>query len=375
MSIWNKELLYVGGFLCRAIYELELAAIGEHWSLLKPLDGSPLSPETRGFLVQKFQHILRFCDFHESTPAPQVSQELQRAFVTSSAIPSLLVLSSTGIKPSSEVRRHDKAFDGFVKSVATISNDTLISAPGLFDVLPAPGIRRIGFDDILTELESRPLTPQEAISCLNWRLDCPSSFFPPSQESSLTRQLLESATLFIAPEDESPERLIPLSTMRTYIDPKSGIPPGAPLPDHCLLPFISKGLKIGRVREVFGWRELAMKSWIAHLVHLSATAPHAHLRITQNPEFAELVLNVLSKQWPSVPGPDQSEILNVLKTANCIPTKLGMKMPDEAYLPNVDMFPDLPIISIDVPARGNKLRLVSSQGYLFLKNTYLCANG
>src|SRR5258708_1281698 len=369
VSIWNRELLYIGGLLCRSIYELELVAIGEHWGVLEPQGGSPPSPLARDFLFQKFQHVLRFFNFHESTPAPQVSQEFQRAFVTCSTIPSLLVLSSAGIKLSSEVRRHDKVFEGFVKGIATMSNDALTRAPGLFDALPAPGVREIGFDDILSELESRPLTLQEAISCLNWRLDCPGSFFPPNQESALTRQLLESATLFMAAEDETPEQLITFSTIRTYLNPKSFIPSNAPLPDHCLPPFISKGLKMGRVGSVFGWRELTMKLWIAHLVHLSTVVPHVPQQISQSPEFADLVLNVLSKQWSSISEPDQSDILNVLRTVNCIPTKLGMKKPDEAYLPIVDMFPDLPIVSID--AKGQKTRLVSSQKYVF---AFMCAN-
>lgn len=31
VAIWNRELLYVGGFLCRAVYELELSKIQGSW--------------------------------------------------------------------------------------------------------------------------------------------------------------------------------------------------------------------------------------------------------------------------------------------------------------------------------------------------------
>ncbi|KAF8318815.1 uncharacterized protein EI90DRAFT_2978708 [Cantharellus anzutake] len=363
VSIWNRELLYVGGFLCRAIYELELAAIGEHWNILQLQNEAAAASESRDFLDKKFQHILRFFNFHESTPAPQVSKELQRAFLSSSSDLSLPVLSSAGIKPSEEVRRPDKAFEGFIKGVSTITRGALGSAPNLLDTLPAP-IRKIGFDDIIHELESRPLSEQETISCLNWRLDCPHSFFPSNQETMLTRRLLESATLFIAAEKDAPERLIQLSVIQTYLNLKSGIPLNTPLPDHCLPATISKAIKSGRIREVFPWTELTIKMWIAHLVHISTMVDNAPLqsRITQCPTFAELALNVLSKQWSSVSGPDQTDIVNLLKNTTCIPTKLGMKKPDEAYLPNVDMFPDLPIIDVQGSIKGDKLRMLETLG-------------
>jgi len=70
--VWNEELLYIGGFLSRTVYELGLSKIRDEWEGAAGFDGTPdFRPpgELQDTLHQQFLHILKFFTFHHSTPS------------------------------------------------------------------------------------------------------------------------------------------------------------------------------------------------------------------------------------------------------------------------------------------------------------------
>ena len=80
--VWNKELLFVGGFLARAAYELEIQVIRTHWdaSIALKQSGEPLDKVLHTEFYNKARHNLQFFTFHPSTPSALVSNEMRSAF-------------------------------------------------------------------------------------------------------------------------------------------------------------------------------------------------------------------------------------------------------------------------------------------------------
>ena len=99
--VWNRELLYVGGLLSRAVYELELSKIQTMWEGAAESSGTP-GPDFRPSTAlqdaahQQFLHILKFFTFHRSTPSAKVAELLEDAFYRCSTAP-LRLLSSAGV--------------------------------------------------------------------------------------------------------------------------------------------------------------------------------------------------------------------------------------------------------------------------------------
>jgi hypothetical protein len=106
------------GFLCRAVYEIELASIATLWAA-SSTPGSPIPPpETVKWLTDRFVHALRFFSFFPSTPSSVVARELEAAFFScvsrSKGVPFLTEL---GVKEASAVRMPQPAVASFIKQV------------------------------------------------------------------------------------------------------------------------------------------------------------------------------------------------------------------------------------------------------------------
>lgn len=82
--------------------------------------------------------------------------------------------------------------------------------------------------------------------------------------------------------------------------------------------------------------ELTVSHW---LQYISNTKPE----LETSKEFSERILSIVSKQYAHISSKSQNDIVTLLKTKKCIPTKFGMKLPEEAYFPSVNLFDDLPI--------------------------------
>ena len=67
--------------------------------------------------------------------------------------------------------------------------------------------------------------------------------------------------------------------------------------------------------------------------------------ITMSPAFASSVLPIISKQWEGLSQSSKSDVIELLTPRTVIPTKMGMRMPAEAYFPSVKLFDDLPVVT------------------------------
>ena len=343
MTVWNRELLYVGGFLARTAYDLELATIRDLWKgASSPISGP--EPELQEWLIGRSLHALRFFTFHASTPSSDVANYLEAAFFSSRIDQSFPIMSTAGVCDATEVRAPDTTFS-FLKQLPVLPDEMLTGAPLMVSSLQNRGmIKAITFADVLNELRSRPLVEEEMISCLRWWINL-NNQGDNSNLLAIRTELLNAAVLSIGKFGSPDERIVPLSSIKTFINPKDiFVHLESPLPDHVIPLSVTKSLPIESVTRCFPWTELSILDWLTYLTTPVVTTDMEH-DINRSPPWAERVLMVLIRSWPSLSNGVKDKLVALLKDQTCIPTSAGLKIPEHAYFANANVFNDLPIVT------------------------------
>lgn len=145
------------------------------------------------------------------------------------------------------------------------------------------------------------MIPCPLLSGLKWWLVLSQT---PNFDISLRSRILDVA-VFTSLSTNQP---IPLSSIRTYYDPRrSTIPADLPLPPDTLPFSISRSLANERLPHALGFGELSLPVWVVFLVSPAMTsrgAP-AETDLTVSPAFSERVLVVLSKAWNGLNAQNQ----------------------------------------------------------------------
>ncbi|KDQ54066.1 hypothetical protein JAAARDRAFT_409896 [Jaapia argillacea MUCL 33604] len=368
VAIWNKELLYVGGFLARAAYNIELENVREAWNgaIDKTKPASRPEPEVQTWLRNRALHALRFFTFHASTPSSTVSQLLQEAFFACGQNQPFPIISSAGVRNASDVRLPDPMFAAFLKDLPVLPDEVTTGAKLMVDVLHARKLLKdITFVDVLQELRSRPLAEDEAVACLKWWIALQTSG-ELANPIPVRTEFLNAAVLSTGTPGGADEKIIPLSSIQTFMNLRqmgSIIPVDGPLPSHLLPLSVSRHLDHDSVSSVFPWRDLTVMDWLRHITTPTLMALDPEHDLTRSSPWAERVLTALGRAWPSLGKPHQTEIVELLKSVPCVPTTLGMKCPEQAYFSNVDIFHDLPIIQLSViQVKGNLEKVLQTLG-------------
>lgn len=172
-TVWNEELLGVGGYLARSAYEQEMENIAALWEAAeasRPQSSTTGGSDVKTFLRERALHALKFYTFHTSTPSPQVSILLEEAFFTCLAQPAfafltsqpslhqLPIISTVGIRGISGVRMPNAVFSEFLKQLPVLPDDVVNGAKVMVETLRTRNmLKEITFGDVLQELKARPL--------------------------------------------------------------------------------------------------------------------------------------------------------------------------------------------------------------------------
>jgi hypothetical protein len=191
-------------------------------------------------------------------------------------------------------------------------------------------IEELTFQDVLFELKNRVLAEDELIELLKWWI----SYGSKGNNINQTEfsQFMQLACIG--------NKYRTLSTIRYFLNP-SIIPPDVELPAETLPYSISKNLKKPDLEKWLRWKELSLVNWAKFIVNNSD--------LEVNPTFAEKVHNILARGLNNISQDDKDTIRRLFIQKTCIPTKFGMKIPDDAYFQNVNLFPDLPTILFQNP--------------------------
>ncbi|KAF8160987.1 hypothetical protein B0H34DRAFT_699011 [Crassisporium funariophilum] len=368
VAIWNKELLYVGGLLARSAYELELAKIEEQWGS-QSSGISPPSHDIQLRLTSQVLHALKFFMFFPSTPSPEVSSIMEAAFFSCSLNGNFSIMTNKGIRNSKDVRLPDLTFSGFLKNLPTLSDEILVGAGSTISSLQRQGmIKAITFSDVLQELQSRPLNEDELIACLKWWIKVYGEAGDRDPLIPIRNQLLNAIILAYEPSSHgSIQKILPLSTIKFYINPKTlsgSIPSDGPLPEYLLPLAISKSFKPEVLAASFPWTEFSLVQWLSYICDSTTIKASVEFDINTSPPWAERVLGLLARAWPSLSIRLKEEVHEILRERSCIPTSSGMKIPQQAYFSNVNIFRDLPVVTLPSGAavKGTFERMLQELG-------------
>ncbi|GAA5980148.1 hypothetical protein JCM10908_001550 [Rhodotorula pacifica] len=361
---WNRELLWAGGVLARTVFEAEMDEVARIWKAAAGPTGTAVDAVLRSQLEQRVLHLVKFFSFDKSTPQEIVGSLTENSFFASNASTSPMLLSTVGPSPAHKLRLPSPQLAGFVKSIPVVPSTIADGAPRFLTTLRDRGlVRDISLDDVFADLSSHALTIDEAAECLKWwtTLAADRSYNP----RLLDR--LKDATMLSVPEAENSSEVAirPLDGYRTFVNPKV-VPLDMPLPTHTLPFALSRQLSSGDLVRVFDFRELSLVDWFRHVTSpsLVGSAAAADTNLLLNAVFAEKVIAVLAKGWQQVAAPQQAEIVEIASKLAFVPTREGLKVPGQAYFPNVSLFDDLAIVALPSGAtlKGNLERVLLALG-------------
>jgi hypothetical protein len=281
----------------------------------------------RELLEKRAAHALTHFTFNQSTPNKQVGEIIALQFFNCLET-DLSILSTNGVLPISDVRIPNSEMIGFIKKVPLVPKIILEQCDSFLkeakDIWKF--IVELTFQDVLYELKNRTLSEDEMIDLLKWWISYKSN-----------KDNIDPATEFMKLARIGDR---PLNTFRYILNP-GRIPPNIDIPDEVLPYTISKNLESQDLKKWLGWTELTLVDWAKFIVNKPD--------LENEPTFARKVLQILARNLDHTSKSNIEIIRQLFVQKKCIPTILGMKIPNEAYFENVNLFPDLPRIDFEKP--------------------------
>ncbi|KAI8099843.1 uncharacterized protein BX664DRAFT_273355 [Halteromyces radiatus] len=364
LSIWNKELLSVGGLLSRLVYNDEMDQVD---MLYRELVGSPtevdktINYENDGtgnaklMLEQRAAHTLHSFTFQPSTPSDIVSKVQEERFYQSSRIP-LRVMTSHGVQMVTVTRTLPDETYVLGPSVTDLLNVFIKTIPtttpivqkeckeGIQKLAKAGLLQYLGMMDVLKELDTRSLTSDEMVACMKWWIECNkmNQMIPATTLRNLetTRSKFFTAAVVSVTDGNDEHRLLQLANAKSWTNPKL-ISLTMPVPESTLPFSVSKAFTPTDLTTYFGLTELSLLTWGRFISNNS--------KLQTSPAFSEQVLSIITRGYNQLSSHAQEELCSHLKTKTCIPTKTGMKLPSDTYFTSVNLFDDLPIVQFQQP--------------------------
>ena len=220
-------------------------------------------------------------------------------------------------------------------------------------------IKEITFVDVLDELRLRPLSETETIACLKWWIGVSEQ----GDNDNLLQERSQLLDALVVSINGPPEKTMKLSDARTFLNSRVGesiIPADGPLPSTVLPMSITRSFDPDVLESVFSWSQLSIIYWFRYVTNPRVAGANAEFDITHSARWAERVFLVLAQAWPSLGGSAHRDVIQILSQKSCVPTSTGLKKPDQAYFPNVNLFRDLPIVTL--PSEGALEEVLQSLG-------------
>jgi len=301
------------------------------------------------FVMQSFA-------FHPSTPASNVARLLRDAFFDCSTSPSFPIISNLGVQDSKDVRQPNPALGPFMKE-RPVLDPSLRDSSLINNLTKRYEVTPYVFRDVIEEFRLRILPEEEMVACLVWWTKLYATGGVSEEGIKLREQMFSFARFRPAEGGSSP---VYLSDIRKFVNQKgsgSFIQALDPLPfDTIPFAFTNKldtktsvldpktnVLDPKTVQTCLGWEEMTIVDWIRHLTGSGLRRDHD---LRHSLPIVKKVFGVLQTLWTSLTPRDKRDIVMAMSSIECIPTKFGQKKPLEVYLPEADLFDDLPVVQV-----------------------------
>ncbi|KAF2204367.1 hypothetical protein GQ43DRAFT_364742 [Delitschia confertaspora ATCC 74209] len=327
ISTWNIELLRVAGLACRIAYAAEMADIKSRFH-----SSTPISE-----LIYKAIYVFQQYTATASHPSTKVGEKIEEAFWNCSKERSIEILSSKGVLPSKSVRMPAETLS-FLSGVPMVPQDLATGAMAFMVNLHNKGfISDLTMSDIRSGLESKALTEEELVEFLKW---CGSKLDSGEIDVKGIQNLFDItvATVGGNPVNNNQGSILQLAGIRNYVN-VSRIPPTLPIPFDTI-PFAFTKSLLPKQMQMFGWRELSIVEWLRFMT----TSPPQIQELLSSEKLATQVLGVAAKCWDQLDAASKTAVCELIQPHAIMPTKLGMRLPEESYFPSVRLFEDLPTV-------------------------------
>lgn len=324
ISQWNIELLRVAGLACRILYTSDMADVQRRYDK-EPLD----------LLIQRAIYVFSQFTSNASHPSTLLGEKIEEAFWSCSKERSIEMLSTKGVMPSKQVRMPAETLS-FLGEVPMVPQDLATKAYTFMLSLHSRGfISELTMADIRDGLESRALTEDELTEFLKW---AGAKLEGGEMDGSGVRVLFDITFAHIGVNsEEETGRVLSLGEISTYIN-TARITPTLPVPSDTIPFAFSKSIPVKQL-QMFGWIELSMVRWLRHMT----VAPQLQ-EFQSSEKLASQVLSLAAKCWDQLDGPSKEAVVNLLTPCAVMPTKAGMRKPEQSYFPSVKLFDDLPTV-------------------------------
>ncbi len=338
VCVWNMEMLRAAGIVSRIGYAFEMAALQRRLLESSSGDKERRSTAAKASSIAAALHIFESYTFRTSTPSSLVSQLLEEAFWDCNR-KSVDILSTHGVLPSFQVRATSENLS-FVGGIPLVPKEIIDGAPVFLEKLHIHGmIFDMTIQDIKTELDSKAIDEHQLAEFLRWAGAKSSN---KELDGSALRALFNATLVNL----EVPRigfrqmNIMPLQEITSFLN-QTGIPPDMPIPPTTIHFKFTQTLSREQLLS-FGWEPLHLLAWLQFILD-SETVKHLpkSQHATETPEFAALILQVISKHWEPLDPAFKSSIAALLSSKTIMPTKFGLRKPSEAYFPSVKLFQDL----------------------------------
>ena len=352
---WNMELLRVAGILSRLAFINEMsdldtkfrryveenraAAAGTNAVKNNRVVPIPTPAEVAKFVPEAL-HVLKTYTYGDSTPSAYVGQIVEESFWTTCKEPTLDIFSSRGVMSTTKVRMESDEVSKFVNGIPVVveqmKDSLFIQKLHEFGI-----IQDVTIEDVRSELESKPLDRTQLVHFVKWIASGASSreLDPPSVRSLLR---VAVASMVDPEKTEGSVTIIELRGIQHFLSGNK-VPANLPLPPSTMPFSITSTVPLQHL-SALGWSQLDFLPWLEYLFTARQTLGPEY-NVTEHPPFAAQVLQVLSKNWENMSIPHKTLATQLLKSNTCMPTKMGMKKPEDAFFPTVKLFDDLPVLS------------------------------
>lgn len=340
---WNVEMLRVAGIACRVAYTGEMAELKTKLERTMSTNGhSKVRKEDLAAVMPSAIHVFKQYNYLESTPSARVGQIIEEAFWTCNQQASIDLLSTRGVLPSQQVRVATEDLS-FVDGIPVVPDELMDKAPDFLAKLRDYGLLSdMTTGDIKKELETRAISEKQVTELVKWACKKVSQ---DELDASVVQNLFDGTVATVSEEhvNTSSSPVIQLGRIQDFVN-VGKIPAELPTPETTIPFRLTKGIAPSQL-SALGWDELQIVPWVRWIIESNGHGFGASQSLTTTPAVAAQVLPVISRGWDQLSQGSKNTILELLKLRTVIPTKLGMRMPPQAYFASVKLFDDLPTIT------------------------------
>ena len=138
--------------------------------------------------------------------------------------------------------------------------------------------------------------------------------------------------------------------------------PSLPLPSSVIPSSIVAHLSREDLQRRLGLSGLTVRTLIEY--YLDEKQHHLFL----NEDTSRILLSFLSERWNQFNQNESNQMKEVLSRLKCLPTRKGMKMSNESYIPSSHLSEDLPLIKLYIPQIESTLKDEYPVSIEFLKS-------